>query len=52
MVNSNDDIEIFENTIADHQTAAVLVVSYLITGQTLDDPNYDPSQSRSPCQRH
>ena len=42
MVNSNDDIEIFENTITDHQTAAVLVVSYLITGRPLDDPNYDP----------
>jgi parallel beta-helix repeat protein len=42
MVNSNDDIEIFENTISDHQTAAVLVVSYLITGRPLDDPNYDP----------
>jgi parallel beta-helix repeat protein len=42
MVNSNDDIEIFENEIIDHQTAAVLVVSYLITGRPLDDPNYDP----------
>ncbi len=42
MVNANDDIEIFGNTITDHQTAAVLVVSYLITGRPLDDPDYDP----------
>ena len=48
MVNSNDDIEIFENTITDHQTAAVLVVSYLITGRPLMIRTTIPSQSRSP----
>ena len=42
MVNSNDAIEIFDNDIEDHSTAAVLVVSYLITGRTFEDPNYDP----------
>ena len=42
MVNSNDAIEIFDNDIDDHGTAAVMVVSYLITGRAFEDANYDP----------
>ena len=42
MVNSNDAIEIFDNDIENHGTAAVMVVSYLITGRTFEDANYDP----------
>ena len=42
MVNSNDAIEIFDNDVDDHGTAALLVVSYLITGRPFEDPDYDP----------
>jgi len=42
MVNSNDAIEIFDNDIEDHGTAAVMVVSYLVTGRPFEDANYDP----------
>lgn len=42
MVNANDAIEIFDNEIDDHRTAAVLVVSYLVTGLPVEDPDYDP----------
>ncbi|MEE4302483.1 MAG: parallel beta-helix domain-containing protein [Pseudomonadales bacterium] len=42
MVNANDAIEIVDNDIEDHATAAVLVVSYLITGRPVEDADYDP----------
>jgi parallel beta-helix repeat protein len=42
MVNANDAIEIFDNTIDEHGTAAILVMSYLVTGRPVDDPDYDP----------
>jgi parallel beta-helix repeat protein len=42
MVNSNDAIEIFDNDLEDHRTAAILVVSYLITGRPFEDAAYDP----------
>ena len=42
MVLANDSIEIFGNRFADNQTTSVMVVSYLINGLPLDDPNYDP----------
>lgn len=46
MVSANDDIEIFENVIARNETANVLVVSYLITGNDITDPLYDPYPER------
>lgn len=46
MINANDDIEIFDNDIDDHGTAALMVVSYLITGRALQDPSYDPYPER------
>lgn len=46
MINANDDIEIFDNDIDDHGTAALMVVSYLITGRAVEDPAYDPYPER------
>lgn len=42
MVNANDAIEIVDNDLEDHATAAVMVVSYLITGRAVNDASYDP----------
>lgn len=42
MVMANDSIEVFGNTFTDNQSANVLIVSYLINGTPIDDPNYDP----------
>ncbi len=42
MVLANDSIEVFGNRFVENQTASILVVSYLVTGLPLDDPNYDP----------
>ena len=46
MINANDDIEIFDNDIEDHGTAALMVVSYLITGRAVTDAAYDPYPER------
>lgn len=46
MVSANDDIEVFENTVVGNQTANVIVVSYLITGNEVTDANYDPYPER------
>jgi parallel beta-helix repeat protein len=37
-----DNVEIFENEIADNNTSAVQIISYLITGNPINDPHYDP----------
>ena len=42
MINSNDNIEVFDNDISGHQTASVLIISYLVTQRPITDPNYDP----------
>lgn len=42
MINANDAIEVFDNDIDDHGTAAIMIVSYLITGRPFADVNYDP----------
>lgn len=42
MVLANDSIEIFDNRFANNQTTNMMVVSYLINGLPIDDPNYDP----------
>lgn len=46
MVSANRDVEIFANRIQEHGTAAVLVLSYLITDRPFDDPDYDPYPER------
>ena len=42
MINSNDNIEVFDNDISGNQTVSVLIVSYLITQRPITDPKYDP----------
>lgn len=42
MVMANDEVEIFDNTIEDHQTVNVAIVSYYITEEEIRDPGYDP----------
>ncbi|HBP14405.1 MAG TPA: hypothetical protein DD457_04325 [Gammaproteobacteria bacterium] len=46
MISANDDIEVFDNRVTDNDTANMLVVSYLITGNPLTDTNYDPYPER------
>ncbi|MCR9295816.1 MAG: right-handed parallel beta-helix repeat-containing protein, partial [bacterium] len=42
MIMATDQVEAFENTIQDNQTASVAIISYLISGKKLDDASYDP----------
>jgi len=42
LVSANRDVEIFANDMDDHGTAAVFVMSYLITGRPFEDADYDP----------
>ena len=46
MISANDDIEVFGNHVTDNDTANMLVVSYLITGNRPTDVNYDPYPER------
>lgn len=41
LVLANDDIEIFENTIAQHNTTSIALASYHILEQRIEDPNFD-----------
>ena len=42
MIMANDQVEVFDNTIEENQTAGISVVSYLITEKPLNDQGYDP----------
>lgn len=42
MLMATDHVEIFDNDIVDHQTANIVVVSFLITERKINDRNYDP----------
>jgi parallel beta-helix repeat protein len=42
MVLATDHVEIFDNTIDNHQTANVLLVSYVALGKKIKDNTYDP----------
>jgi parallel beta-helix repeat protein len=35
------DVEIFDNVIRDHDAVNIGIISYVPTGKTVDDPNYD-----------
>jgi parallel beta-helix repeat protein len=37
-----DNVEIFENEITDNQTAGLQVISYILTQNPINDPQYDP----------
>lgn len=42
IVMATNHIDIYKNTIKDNQTASISVVSYLTTGNPLNDKTYDP----------
>ena len=42
MVMANDNIEIFGNTIRNHKTTNIIIVSYYLTENEITDENYDP----------
>jgi len=42
MILANDNIEVFENKIADNQTVNILLASYFITETEIKDKDYDP----------
>lgn len=46
MIMANDNVEVDNNLIRDNGTASVTVVDYRISGNSFDDPNYDPTPQR------
>ncbi|MCR9201688.1 MAG: right-handed parallel beta-helix repeat-containing protein [Planctomycetaceae bacterium] len=42
MLMATDHVEIFDNDITNHQTANIVVVSFLITERKINDKKYDP----------
>jgi parallel beta-helix repeat protein len=42
MIMANDEVEVFDNTIEQNQTAGLSIVSYLITEKAITDLKYDP----------
>lgn len=42
MIMANNNIEVFHNTFTDNQSTNLMIYSYLATGRTYEDPNYDP----------
>ena len=42
MIMANDQVEVFDNTIEQNQTAGLSIVSYLITDKPIQDEKYDP----------
>ncbi|MCX6129315.1 MAG: right-handed parallel beta-helix repeat-containing protein, partial [Proteobacteria bacterium] len=41
LILSNDDIEIFKNTIIDHNTTSIAIASYSITVRAIENANFD-----------
>ena len=42
MIMANDSVEVFDNTIEDHRTMNLAVVSYHVTEEKFKDARYDP----------
>jgi parallel beta-helix repeat protein len=42
MIMANDEVEVFDNTIENNQTAGLTIVSYLIADKPIKDEKYDP----------
>jgi parallel beta-helix repeat protein len=42
MILANDQVEVFDNTIEQNQTAGLTIVSYMIMEKPLNDSKYDP----------
>ena len=41
-----EDVEVFDNVIEDHMSAAIVVVHYDVSGFTTDDPDYNGAPKR------
>jgi parallel beta-helix repeat protein len=46
MIMANDAVEVFENTIEEHRTTNLAVVSYYVTEEPIKDARYDPFPER------
>jgi uncharacterized repeat protein (TIGR03806 family) len=46
IVMANDDVEIFDNQIGDHDTGNIAIVSYAVTFNSVSDPRYDAFPER------
>lgn len=42
MIMANDSVEVFDNTIEDHRSMNLAVLSYYVTEETIKDARYDP----------
>jgi parallel beta-helix repeat protein len=42
MIIASDEVEVFNNRVRDHQTANLIVASYHVTGNPINDKSYDP----------
>ena len=42
MIQAANQVEAFDNDIVDHDTANILIISFLVTNRPLHDPKYDP----------
>jgi len=42
MIMANENIEVFENDIRDHNTINILINSYFLSGLAINDPKYNP----------
>jgi parallel beta-helix repeat protein len=45
MIMANRNVEVFDNDINDHDSTAIMIVSYLVTERPVNDPNYNPYPS-------
>jgi parallel beta-helix repeat protein len=45
MIMANRNVEVFDNDINDHDSTAIMIVSYLVTQRPVNDPNYNPYPS-------
>jgi parallel beta-helix repeat protein len=46
MIIANDDVEIFDNEIINHELAAIILANYLVTGYKVNDKFYDPKPDK------
>lgn len=46
LILANDNIEVFENEFTDNGNVNIMIYSYVLSGRTVDDPNYDPYPER------
>lgn len=42
LILANDNIEVFENQFTDNGNVNIMIYSYVLSGRSVDDPNYDP----------